>query len=114
MLPPVAVDVAVVEGPHLLPGSDHRHWLREHPGVGQLVAVGLPGADRRRVETDRDGLCRTLADRLTVIEERISDQRRTLHERIDKLQAEIVSRYKTGEATVDGLLVPRPPDSGNG
>jgi len=50
---------------------------------------------------------RALAARLTVIEQRISDQRRTLHERIDALQAEIVSRYKTGEATVDGLLVPR-------
>jgi hypothetical protein len=50
---------------------------------------------------------RSLAERLTVIEQRVSDQRRTLHERIDTLQAEIVSRYKTGEATVDGLLVPR-------
>jgi hypothetical protein len=47
---------------------------------------------------------RTVAQRLTVIEARISDERRSLHERIDKLQAEIVSRYKTGEATVDGLL----------
>ena len=27
-----------------------------------------------------------------------------MHERIDALQAEIVSRYKTGEASVDGLL----------
>jgi hypothetical protein len=47
---------------------------------------------------------RELAAQLTVIEARISGQRRTLHERIDALQAEIVSRYKTGEATVDGLL----------
>jgi hypothetical protein len=45
-----------------------------------------------------------IAARLTVIEARVSDQRRTLHERIDALQAEIVSRYKTGKATVDGLL----------
>ena len=54
---------------------------------------------------------RSLAGRLTTVEARISDQRRTLHERIDVLQAQIVSRYKTGEATVDGLLVPRPPAS---
>ena len=47
---------------------------------------------------------RSLAGRLTVIEQRISDERRILHERIDALQAQIVSRYKTGEATVDGLL----------
>jgi hypothetical protein len=54
---------------------------------------------------------RAIGDRLTVLEQRISDERRTLHERIDALQAEIVSRYKTGEATVDGLLVPRAPQS---
>jgi hypothetical protein len=54
---------------------------------------------------------RSLAGRLTTVETRISEQRRTLHERIDVLQAQIVSRYKTGEATVDGLLVPRPPGS---
>jgi chaperonin cofactor prefoldin len=47
---------------------------------------------------------RAVGERLTVIEKRISDQRHALHERIDKLQAEIVSRYKTGEASVDGLL----------
>jgi hypothetical protein len=47
---------------------------------------------------------RAVADRLTEIETRVSDQRRALHERIDRLQAEIVSRYKTGEASVDGLL----------
>ncbi|MDR3650413.1 MAG: hypothetical protein P4L20_15070 [Acidimicrobiales bacterium] len=47
---------------------------------------------------------RSVGEQLTAIEQRISDQRRTLHERIDKLQAEIVSRYKAGEASVDGLL----------
>ncbi len=47
---------------------------------------------------------RTVGEQLTAIEQRISDQRRALHERIDTLQAEIVSRYKTGEASVDGLL----------
>jgi hypothetical protein len=47
---------------------------------------------------------RGIARRLTAIEERISNERRALHERIDRLQAEIVSRYKTGEASVDGLL----------
>jgi hypothetical protein len=57
-----------------------------------------------KLPTMTEGELRLLAERLTVIEQRISDQRRTLHERIDALQAEIVSRYKTGEATVDGLL----------
>ena len=52
---------------------------------------------------DHDEL-QAVGDRLTAVETRISDQRRALHERIDTLQAEIVSRYKTGEASVDGLL----------
>lgn len=47
---------------------------------------------------------RAVADTLTEIEARISDQRRALHERIDTLQTEIVSRYKTGKASVEGLL----------
>lgn len=45
-----------------------------------------------------------IADNLAEMEARISRQRRALHEEIDRLQAEIVSRYKTGRATVDGLL----------
>ncbi len=45
-----------------------------------------------------------LAERLSEVESRSSNERRALHERIDKLQSEIVSRYKTGEASVEGLL----------
>jgi hypothetical protein len=47
---------------------------------------------------------RSVAEALTVVEARISDQRKSLHERIDALQAEIVSRYKTGDITPDDLL----------
>jgi hypothetical protein len=56
----------------------------------------LPTMDRERLLE--------LAERLSEIESRSSSERRALHERIDKLQAEIVSRYKTGEASVEGLL----------
>lgn len=45
-----------------------------------------------------------LAEGLTELEARISQQRRSLHERIDAVQAEIVSRYKSGQASPDGLL----------
>ena len=45
-----------------------------------------------------------VADSLHQLEKDISAQRRSLHERIDVLQEEIVRRYKTGEATVDTLL----------
>jgi hypothetical protein len=47
---------------------------------------------------------RDLAGRLEVMENRVSIDRRALHIRIDTLQAELVARYKTGRASVDGLL----------
>ena len=47
---------------------------------------------------------RAIADRLTELETRISQERRALHERIDTVQAEIVNRYKSGQASPDGLL----------
>ena len=47
---------------------------------------------------------RAVAEELIAAEGRISHQRKALHERIDALQAEIVSRYKSGQASPDGLL----------
>lgn len=47
---------------------------------------------------------RRVASELEQFEHRISAERRALHDRIDALQAELVSRYKTGSASVDGLL----------
>ena len=47
---------------------------------------------------------RALAGELSTFEARVSQQRRALHDRIDRLQGEIVSRYKTGGASVDELL----------
>ena len=45
-----------------------------------------------------------LAGRLRELENRVSAERRGLHERIDTLQAELVERHKSGRASVDGLL----------
>lgn len=45
-----------------------------------------------------------IAGALGDLEQRISSKRRSLHESLDKVQAEIVRRYKSGEATVDSLL----------
>jgi hypothetical protein len=47
---------------------------------------------------------RDMADRLSELERRVSAQRATLHEITNRLQEEIVRRYKSGEATVDSLL----------
>ena len=51
-----------------------------------------------------DAEVRDIAERLFALEQRISARRHELHRRIDALQAEIVRRYKTGEAGVDSLL----------
>jgi hypothetical protein len=89
-------------------------------GYGRLPSQMSPDLDRDDLTEELDGVLdadhtatlttmseaelRSVGEQLTAIEQRISDQRRALHERIDTLQAEIVSRYKTGEASVDGLL----------
>jgi hypothetical protein len=46
----------------------------------------------------------TLADKLREYEQRVSADRRDRFERLDTLSAELVRRYREGEASVDGLL----------
>ncbi len=45
-----------------------------------------------------------LDDQLTSFERQVSDDRRERYERLDALSAELVRRYREGEASVDGLL----------
>jgi hypothetical protein len=45
-----------------------------------------------------------IADRMADLERAVSQERRTLHDVIDRLQAELVRRYKSGEASVESLL----------
>lgn len=47
---------------------------------------------------------RSISEELVALETRISAQRKALHERIDAVQGEIVSRYKSGDVSPDGLL----------
>ena len=46
----------------------------------------------------------TLDEQLGAFERRVSDDRRARFDRLDALSAELVRRYRDGEATVDGLL----------
>jgi len=69
----------------------------------ELDAV-LGAKKMSELESLDDDELNEIADELADMEARISSQRRALHEQIDRIQAEIVSRYKTGRATVDGLL----------
>ncbi len=50
----------------------------------------------------------TVADRLSDYERDISLKRHEVHRLIDELQEEIITRYRTGAATVDELLVEQP------
>jgi hypothetical protein len=45
-----------------------------------------------------------LAERLAGSEHEISDRRRRLHSVIDRLQEEVIRRYRSGDASVDSLL----------
>jgi len=63
------------------------------------------GADRLTslFELDDEALG-DIADSLVELERKVSAQRNTLHDIANRLQEEIVRRYKSGEATVDSLL----------
>lgn len=51
-----------------------------------------------------DADAEAVVDALTEFENTISNDRRRLHEIIDTLQAEVVRRYRSGEASVDALI----------
>lgn len=69
----------------------------------ELDAIAGPGVLASLPDLSDDGLDR-LIDALAEFESQCSATRRQLHERIDALQAEVVRRYRTGEATVETLL----------
>ncbi|MDH4277017.1 MAG: hypothetical protein OEW83_02910 [Acidimicrobiia bacterium] len=71
--------------------------------IEDLDQVASPG-DLARVENLEPGQLADLFDRLRTFEIDLSSSRRTLHDRIDRIQDEIARRYRDGEATVDSLL----------
>lgn len=112
--PPAGLSALVDQLPEIL--SEHVHA----PGLGRLSSIMAPGdvdaAIQARIEDiattetmthlptlDDDGVT-AIAQGLRDVERDISAQRRALHEVLDRLQEEIVRRYKSGEATVDNLL----------
>jgi hypothetical protein len=75
----------------------------DHP-----LAVRLDELCARHGATDvaelNDDELATFAEHLAEFERARSDERRELFGRIDELSAELVRRYRDGEASVDGLL----------
>jgi hypothetical protein len=80
------------------PGEEQATW------AVQRADLALVGHDIAEAPELSDDVLHTMADNLHVLEREISTERRTLHDVLDKLQAELVRRYRTGEATVEGLL----------
>jgi hypothetical protein len=89
------------------------------PGYGRLPSIMAPAGDDELVAEVEASLdagtlaslselsddeVRAQADKLGSLEQRLSEQRHKVHQRIDALQEEVVRRYKEGEATVEGLL----------
>lgn len=71
--------------------------------MGRLDAIADPGRLSDPADLDEAELTR-VAEGLAAFEREVSGRRRVLLDRIDALQAEIVDRYRTGEANVDTLL----------
>lgn len=104
----------VDELPSILSGNVHA------PGLGRLPTLMAPGEVdaelEQRLETILsahrlaklteldDGDLAVSAEQLTEFERHVSAQRRGVLDVLDRLQEEIVRRYRTGEASVDNLL----------
>ena len=91
------------------------------PGLGRLPALLGPGQLDHELEVEMERVLpaqrlghlvdvgdddlSASADGLSDQERLISEQRRSAFEVLDRLQEEVVRRYRTGEATVDSLLL---------
>ncbi len=111
---PAGLHELVAELPSILSGNVHA------PGVGRLPATFAPGDAESGMEAGLeeilpatrlgslpdlpDAELRDVATRLTDFERSVSAQRRAVLDVLDRLQDEIVRRYRTGEVTVDHLL----------
>lgn len=90
------------------------------PGFGRLPTIMAPGdlgaevtaevdaaappAKFSRLPAVGDDELDGMIDALSALESRVSAQRKQLHVVQDRFQDELVQRYQSGEASVDGLL----------
>ena len=81
----------------MAPGEASDEFVAEADEVAHHEALG-------RLPDLADDDVRSLAAELERIERSLSDRRRSVFDRIDALQAEIVRRYKSGAASADSLL----------
>lgn len=111
---PADMSELVEELPAILSGNVHA------PGQGRLpTGLGpgevdplleerleeiLPAATLAEVAEVEPAALQGIIDQLTDFERTVSAQRRAVLDVVDRLQDEIVRRYRSGEATVDSLL----------
>ena len=102
-LPQILSDHGRQEGPGRLPallapaeGDQARLAAR----VEDILPSGKLGSLNELSAGQLDDLLRELSD----LERQVSAERRALHDIQDRLQEELVRRYRSGEATVDTLL----------
>jgi hypothetical protein len=98
----------ILAGPGRPPGPGHLPMLlspdtEESDLTSQLDEILDAEGIGNLAQLDRVELGE-FSKRLETLERNVSYDRRALHVVIDRLQAEIVERYKTGRASVDGLL----------
>jgi hypothetical protein len=77
--------------------------LSDHPLAVELDELCAEGGLGHLRELD-DTALRALADTIGTFERRVSSDRRERFDRLDALSAELVRRYRDGEADVDSLL----------
>lgn len=77
--------------------------LDDAPLVDELDVLCAHLGFSRLTELSTDELAE-LEQQLAEFEQRVSGDRRARFEQLDALSAELVRRYRDGEATVDGLL----------
>ena len=108
-----ALDDLVDQLPDILADDGARNSNRLVPQVelGEAASGLIAELDRQigpdplaALPTLSDADLDSMTDSLAGVERELSGSRRILHERIDALQAELVRRYKSGEASVDSLL----------
>jgi hypothetical protein len=68
------------------------------------VAEACGGFDVENAPELEDAILDVMAENLAALEREVSVERRRLHDVFDRLQAELVRRYRSGVASVDGLL----------
>src|SRR6185312_4587228 len=104
----VADELGEILGSHLTAGGPARpprpaEDFSDHPLADELDALCAEVGAVDPAELDDDEL-EVYATALADFERQRSAERRALFDRIDALSAELVRRYRDGEATVDGLL----------